>query len=229
MTEIAANLQHLREHVASVASKCGRGIGEVSILAVSKTFPSGAVDEAAQAGQRLFGENRVQEAESKMPAVAARALQWHLIGHLQSNKARRAVQLFDVIESIDSEKIARAIDGHAIQLGKVVPIYLEINIGSEPQKHGLSPQDAVRLAGILPGLPGLNLVGLMAIPPYSENPEDSRPYFVDLHRLLDRVNRELDTHVSGLSMGMSHDWPVAVQEGATLLRVGTAIFGSRTS
>ncbi len=227
MSDIAANLQRLRNDVADEASRCGRDPSDVRILAVCKTFPAEAVDQAAQAGQLLFGENRVQEAEVKIPAVTAGGLEWHLIGHLQSNKARRAVQLFDVIQSIDGEKLARTLDRDARQLGKVVPVYLQINIGNEPQKHGVSPEEAVRVAALVRSLDALGLVGLMAIPPYSEDPETSRPYFAELHRLLDGVNRALDLQLPGLSMGMSHDWPVAVQEGATVIRIGTAIFGRR--
>jgi len=224
---IAANLQRLRNDVAAEASRCRRNPSDVQILAVCKTFPAESVDQAAGAGQMLFGENRVQEAEGKIAAVTAEGLEWHLIGHLQSNKARRAIQLFDVIQSVDGEKLARTLDRDARQTGKVLPVYLQINIGNEPQKHGVSPDDAVRLAALVRSLDVLRLVGLMAIPPYSEDPEISRPHFAGLHRLLDRVNRELGLDLTGLSMGMSHDWPVAVQEGATLIRVGTAIFGSR--
>lgn len=228
MSNIAANLERLRQDVAAEASRCRRDPAGVQILAVCKTFPAEAVVRAALAGQMRFGENRVQEAEGKIPGVTTPGLEWHLVGHLQSNKARRAVQLFDVIESVDSDKLARTLDRDAAELGKRVPVYLQVNIGEEPQKHGVRPEDTIQLAALVRSLTALRPVGLMSIPPNAEDPEESRPYFAALHRLLDRVNRELDLELPGLSMGMSHDWRVAVQEGATLIRIGTAIFGSRT-
>jgi pyridoxal phosphate enzyme (YggS family) len=199
----------------------------VRLLAVSKTFPAEAVDAAAAAGQRLFGENRVQEAAEKIPRVANPGLEWHLIGHLQSNKARRAVELFDVVETVDSERIARSLDRCAAELGKVLPVLLEVNIGEEAQKSGVAVNDVVSLVHCVDNLPHLKLTGLMAIPPFDENPEASRPYFRRLAGLVREAESSLGRALPHLSMGMSHDFQAAVEEGATIVRVGTGVFGVR--
>lgn len=225
---VAARLQDLRRDIETVARASGRDPQDIRLLAVSKTFAADVIEEAWQAGQRLFGENRVQEAEAKIPQVKLAGIEWHLIGHLQSNKARRALELFNVIQSVDSEKLARKLGRYAQERQTVLPVFIDVNIGQEPQKHGILPDQAHQLSGLVDGLPGLRLVGLMALPPFHEEAEKSRPYFRRLRDLLDSLNRRRPgSPLAELSMGMSHDYRVAIEEGATLLRIGTAIFGPR--
>lgn len=225
---VAARLQGLRHDIETVARASGRDPQDIRLLAVSKTFAADVIEEAWQAGQRLFGENRVQEAEAKIPQVRLAGIEWHLIGHLQSNKARRALELFNVIQSVDSEKLARQLGRYAQERQTVLPVFIDVNIGQEPQKHGILPDQAHQLSGLVDGLPGLRLVGLMALPPFHEEAEKSRPYFRRLRDLLDSLNRRRPgSPLAELSMGMSHDYRVAIEEGATLLRIGTAIFGPR--
>lgn len=223
--EISDNLSRLLEEINRAARDCGRDPGSVKLLAVSKTFPPRAVEEASRAGQILFGENRVQEAEAKIAAVQTAGIRWHLIGHLQSNKARRAAELFDAVQSVDSEKIARKLGNAADGLSKDLPVFIQVNAGDEPQKHGVPPESVASLAKVIDTFPRLRLSGLMAIPPFHEDP---RPHFKRLRRLLEELNRGRVRPIPDLSMGMSADWEVAVQEGATLLRIGTAIFGERS-
>ncbi len=229
MTDIRANLEKVCGEITETAMACGRDPGSVTLLAVSKTFSAEVVDLAANAGQKAFGENRVQEAEGKIPLVKSPGIEWHLIGHLQSNKARRAVQLFDVIESVDSEKLARVLDRNAAELGKRLPVFIEVNVGEESQKSGVLPTELPQMLNAVGTLENLELRGLMAIPPWNDDPEMSRPYFRRLAALLGDVNHSLSAPLKQLSMGMSHDFKVAVQEGSTLVRVGTAIFGKRTA
>lgn len=224
MGPVTDNLRQLRTEIAAVARACGREPENVQLMAVSKTFPASAVDEARQAGQLLFGENRVQEAETKIPATVARDLRWHLIGHLQSNKARRAVELFDAIQSLDSEKIAARVGRAAEELEKDLSVFIEVNIGQEPQKHGVEPDKVGAMIEVVDAFPRLKLRGLMAIPPFEVDP---RPFFRRLRELQESCNRGRKESLTELSMGMSGDWRVAIEEGATLIRVGTAIFGSR--
>lgn len=225
--DIRANLEKVRGQITETALACGRDPASVDLLAVSKTFGPEVVDVAAAAGQTAFGENRVQEAEGKIPLVKTPEINWHLIGHLQSNKARRAVQLFDVIESVDSEKLARILDRDAAEQGKRLLVFVEVNVGEESQKSGVPPSELLQTLRVVASLDHLELLGLMAIPPWSDDPEMSRPYFRRLAALLDEVNRALAVPLRQLSMGMSHDFKVAIQEGSTLVRVGTAIFGER--
>lgn len=175
-----------------------------------------------------FGENRVQEARLKIPVVVSEEIEWHLIGNLQLNKVRRAVELFDVIQTLDREEVVLKVSRCAEELGKKMAVYVQVNVGGEVQKHGVAPASVGELVDLVDQQPTLELLGLMTIPPYEENPEDSRPYFRKLCALLEEVNRGRDKPFSGLSMGMSHDYSIAIQEGATLLRIGTAIFGPRT-
>lgn len=227
MNQIAANLEHVRAQLAAAAHSAGRDPSEVRLLAVTKTFPVDVVREAVKAGQMLFGENRVQEAQLKIPELQDKNLEWHLIGHLQSNKARAAVELFDVIETIDSEKIARRVDRICGELDRRMPVLIEVNIGEEPQKEGVAPAQVKALARLIDGLPQLELRGLMALPPFSDDPEHSRPYFRRLADLLKELNDGRPCPLTELSMGMSSDFVVAIEEGATLVRVGTSIFGER--
>ena len=228
MQSIENNLKSVEETIRRTALSCGRDPASVKLLAVSKTFPAEIVEQAFQAGQRLFGENRVQEAASKIPSVQAEGIGWHLVGHLQTNKIRQAVQLFDVIESIDSEKVARKIDRYCSQLNKVMPVFLQINVGQEHQKFGIEPDQVPEVVDKIDAVSNLDLQGLMAIPPYAVDPEASRPYFRRMVELFDEVNTNRTSPLLELSMGMSADFEVAIAEGATWVRVGTAIFGERS-
>lgn len=209
----------VRVRIADACARNGRSIEDVTLIAVTKVFPASYVEEAIAAGVTDIGENRVQEAREKRPEVAGTA-RWHLIGHLQSNKAKDAVRLFDVIQTVDSfalaEKIARAAGGE----GKRQEVMLQVNVGDEPQKSGADLRDVEALAKRIAAQPSLHLRGLMAIPPVG-TPDESRPYFRKLRSLRDALGLE------HLSMGMSEDFEAAVEEGATLVRVGRAIFGSR--
>lgn len=204
----------------------GRSPGSVQILAVSKTFPPQAVEEAYGAGHTAFGENRVQEATSKIP-LCPEEIEWHLIGPLQSNKARKAVELFDVIQTLDRPKIIQKTGRAAADLGKELKVYLEINLAGEAQKHGACPDDFPRLLDAVERYPSLHLQGLMCIPPYNPDSDMSRPFFRQLRSLLKLINQSRSAPLRQLSMGMSQDHKIAIQEGATLIRVGTAIFGPR--
>ncbi len=226
-SDIARNLARLRDRIEARAIAASRDPSEIKLLAVSKTFSPEKVEQAFQSGQRNFGENRIQEAEHKIPQLKELQIEWHLIGHLQSNKARKAVELFDVIQTVDSPKIASRISRIAEEAGKAQRVYLQVNIGEEQQKSGVQPQQAEGLSETIDSLAGLELLGLMAIPPFHEDPERSRPYFRRLAQLLSSLNSRRSQPLRGLSMGMSHDFEVAIEEGATLLRVGTAIFGAR--
>ncbi|MFQ5739048.1 MAG: YggS family pyridoxal phosphate-dependent enzyme [Acidobacteriota bacterium] len=227
VNDIASNLRSLRAKIDFHARRCGRNPQRIELLAVSKTFSAQVIDQVVGAGQRLLGENRIQEAEEKIPQVQGGGLTWHLIGHLQSNKARKAVEIFDVIQTLDSEKILLKVGRWAEQLGKELRVYLQVNIGEEAQKHGISPDQVQSLVRRVDCAPSLELVGLMAIPPYQEDAEAVRPYFRRMRALLEEVNQRRERPLAGLSMGMSHDYPIAIEEGATLLRIGQAIFGER--
>ncbi len=226
VNQIQENLQRVQAEVVEACRTCGRDSSEVRLVAVSKTFPPEAVTEAANAGQLDFGENRVQEARDKVPGVARPGLRWHLIGHLQSNKVRLAVELFDMIQTVDSARIARRLDRVCEEFGKVMPVLVEVNIAEEPQKAGVAPSDVGELLSLLGGLKNLDPVGLMAIPPFFDDPEVSRPHFRRLAVLSSQL-KEQAPGLRELSMGMSSDFRVAIEEGATIVRVGTAIFGHR--
>ena len=242
---IAENIARIRQRIAEAALRAGRQPGDIALMAVSKTMPADRIREAFEAGQRLFGENRVQEFQSKhaelsaaSPAIAAAAVsevfsiaraRFHLIGHLQSNKAAKAAELFQAVDSLDSLRLAERLDGAAAKLGKTLSILIEINIGGEQAKSGVEPGSAelLRIFGAVPRLSHLELRGLMTVPPFTEDPEGSRPYFRRLRELRDRLAIETKMELPELSMGMSHDFEVAIEEGSTLVRVGTAIFGAR--
>ncbi len=211
----------------AAAHQAGRDPAEITLLAVSKTFPQSPLREAFAAGQVDFGENRIQEAQEKVPQLSDLNAEWHLIGHLQSNKARRAVELFDVIHTLDSEKIARRVGLIATQLERRIRVYAQVDLAGEIQKSGVTPDDLDSLLAAISDQSHLQLEGLMCIPPWSSDAESTRPYFRRLARLLDQINQRRPQPVRGLSMGMSNDFAVAIEEGSTLVRVGTAIFGSR--
>lgn len=217
--EIRANLAALESRIAAACARAGRARGDVTLVAVTKTFPASDVDLAIAAGATNVGENKVQEARDKKPLVSA-AARWHLIGHLQSNKVKDAVSLFDVIQSVDSLDLALRIGRFAEILGKRQDIYLQVNIGNEDQKSGAWIDDVPSLVSRIAAIDSVRLAGLMAIPPIGEG-EDARFYFRELRTLRDAAG------LPELSMGMTDDFEVAIEEGATVIRVGRAIFGSR--
>jgi PLP dependent protein len=230
MDYIAQNIEEIREKMAKAAARCGRSIDEILLLAVSKTFPTELITRAADAGIRMFGENRVQEAENKIPQVAGRpGMQWHLIGHLQTNKARRAAELFDVVHSIDSVKLASRLDQTSLGAGKMLSVLIQVDLGGEETKFGADPAQIRDIVSAMPGFRNLRLDGLMIIPPLFENPDQVRPYFARLRKIRDELEAEQPgcLGMKHLSMGMSHDFEQAIEEGATILRIGTAIFGKR--
>jgi pyridoxal phosphate enzyme (YggS family) len=201
------------------------------LIAVSKTHPTAVVREAIAAGCSVFGENKVQEAEGKIVEVGHQGIEWHVIGHLQSNKARRAVQLFDVIHSLDSIELARKLERICGEENRAeLPVLVQVDLAGEQTKSGIDENDLGRLTEFLRGCERLKFIGLMALPPYFDDPEATRPYFRRLRELRDRLQAEgyFSNGRGELSMGMSHDFEVAIEEGATMLRVGTAIFGERT-
>ncbi len=225
-SEIAANLARVRERMARAAERAGRHSDEITLMAVSKTFPVQAIRAAYELGVRHFGENRVQEFEAKQPKLAGLDCVWHFIGHLQGNKARRAAHLFGRIDGVDDEGLARKLDAAAAAEGKRLPVLIEVHLGEET-KSGVAEVELPALAASVRGLQHLELRGLMAIPPYFEDPEQARPYFRRLRELRDDVGGQIGEALPVLSMGMSHDFEVAIEEGATEIRVGTALFGGR--
>jgi len=232
---IVANLAAIHARIRTACARAGRTPDSVELMAVTKTVAPPAIRAALLAGVRLLGENRVQEWEEKRPLLDADLLRTgaacRLIGHLQGNKAKRAVELFagvaEGVDSVDSLRLAERLNAAALQRGYPLPVLLEINIGHEDQKAGVLPEEAPRLAEGVAGLPGLRLEGLLAIPPQHADPEQSRPHFAALRALGEDLARRLGTASLGLSMGMSHDYPVAIEEGATRVRVGSALFGAR--
>jgi hypothetical protein len=225
---IEQRLAEVRARMAEASRKAGRDPGETELVAVTKTHPPEAIQEAIAAGQTLFGENRVQEARTKMPLVSSRA-RWHFIGHLQKNKVRQALPVFEMLHSIDSLALAADVQRIAEEDGQRPRVLLEVNVAGEGSKFGFKPAALEQeLETLLTGMPRLDVAGLMAIPPFSPKPEDSRKYFAALRELRDRLQERLRAGLPELSMGMSGDFEVAIQEGATLVRVGTAIFGERT-
>ena len=229
-SEIAGNLERVRERMARAAGRAGRRVEDVTVVAVSKTFPFEAIRAAYDAGLRHFGENRVQEWESKQPRVADLGATWHLIGHLQSNKARRAASLFDRVDSVDSLALAQKLDAAAAESGSDggrIQVLIGVRLGDETTKSGVTEADLATLAEGVAGLGNLELLGLMTIPPFLDDPERVRPYFSKLRELGEGLRRRLGRPLPVLSMGMSHDFEVAIEEGATEIRVGTALFGLR--
>ncbi len=225
---IAVNLAEVRERIARAAERAGRRADEITLVAVSKTFSADAIRAAYDAGLRSFGENRVQEFESKQPKLGDLAnATWHLIGHLQSNKVRRAVHLFHRIDSIDSLALAQKLDSAAAAESKRVPVLIEVHLGGEATKSGVPEADLPTLVDGIEELSHLELRGLMTIPPYCDDPEAARPYFRKLRGLRDGVSQRLGRTLPVLSTGMSHDFEVAIEEGATEIRIGTALFGQR--
>src|SRR5438105_15450969 len=227
MALIAENLERVREQIAQAAAKVGRAVDEIELVAISKTHDAAKVREAIEAGQTLFGESRVQEARVKIPELPSN-LRWHFVGHLQKNKIRHALPLFELTHSVDSLALAQDINRTAEEDGMHPRVLLEVNVAGEGSKFGFSPDKLSDQMEELLALPRLSILGLMTIPPLAEEAEASRKYFVQLRELRDRLQTEFRVDLAQLSMGMTQDFPVAVAEGATLVRVGTAIFGERS-
>ena len=229
LSYIARNLDDVRSRIRKAAEDAGRPAVEVRLLAVSKTFGLDHVRAAAAAGQADFGENRVQEALQKIDGSADLKIRWHLIGTLQSNKVRKAVPRFSAIHSVDSRRLLDAIDAAATDAGTTPELLVQVDLGGEATKHGAPQDEAMDIVRAAAICRSARCVGLMTIPPFFDNPEDTRPYFATLRALRDTLlNEGLDgAMLRELSMGMSHDFEIAVQEGATIVRLGTAIFGKR--
>ena len=231
---VSANIAGIRERIAAATHRAGRSESEVALLAVTKTHPPELIREAYAAGLRLFGENRVQEFAAKAHDLASLSeTQWHMIGHLQTNKAARAAELFNAIDSVDSVKLADKLNSTALTLNKKVDVLIEVNVGGESAKSGVAP-DSPELAQLLlsaPRFEALQFRGLMTVPPFTEDPELARPFFRRLREIRDSIAaRHLPAiHMDVLSMGMSHDFEAAIEEGSTCIRIGTAIFGERAT
>ena len=227
---LAARLADVREKIHAAARRSNRAVDQITLIAISKTHPREAIRAGLELGVTDFGENRVQEAEEKISEVGRHAARWHLVGHLQANKARRAVSLFDFIHSLDSPALAERLERHCVAAGRVeLPVLIQIDLGGEETKTGIAPRQLPRLLDALNNCPRLRLLGLMTLPPYFANPDCARPYFKTLRELRDelKVQGRFGDNPGELSMGMSHDFEIAIEEGATMVRVGTAIFGER--
>jgi PLP dependent protein len=227
---LRARLQDVRARISAAALKGNRRPEEVALVAVSKTHPAEIISEAIAAGVTDLGENRVQEAESKIPEVGRHACRWHLIGHLQSNKARRAVELFDVIHSLDSVVLAQRLNRMCVELNRPeLPVMIQVDLGREATKSGVDEAEVLQIVEALKQCERLRLTGLMTLPPYFETAEQVRPFFRKLRELRDELSsqRAFGDLRGELSMGMTHDYEIAIAEGATIVRVGTAIFGAR--
>src|SRR5436190_21844430 len=220
MSSILENLERVWEQIAQAAAKAGRDVKDVELVAIAKTHPAEKVREAVEAGQTLFGESRVQEARAKIPELSSN-IRWHFVGHLQKNKVRQALPLFEMIHSVDSLTLAQDISRIAEEEGLYPRVLLEVNVGGEGSKFGFAPDKLCKQMEELLALPRLSILGLMTIPPVAEQAEASRKYFVELRELRDRLQAEFRVDLAQLSMGMTQDFPVAIEEGATLVRVGT--------
>jgi pyridoxal phosphate enzyme (YggS family) len=224
---LAENLEQIEKRILAACERAGRTRDSVLLLAVSKTHPPETIREAVNLGLTYFGENKVQEAKAKIPGAPGKA-RWHFIGHLQSNKCRDAVELFEMIQGVDSLALAQEINKRAEQAGKTMPILLEINVAGEGSKFGYNPQQMLADLKAINALPRLEIHGLMAIPPFTPMPEKARPYFQKLRELKQQAEAVLGAPLPQLSMGMSGDFEVAIEEGATIVRIGTALFGERS-
>jgi pyridoxal phosphate enzyme (YggS family) len=232
MTEIglAARFANVKARVAAAAESCGRDPEEVTLIAISKMHPASVIKELIDLGATDLGENRVQEAEGKIPKLGRSGVRWHLVGHLQANKARRALGLFDVIHSLDSIELATRLDRLCEEVGREsLPLLIQVDLGHEETKSGVDEKQLAELAGTVQQLERLELIGLMTLPPFFEDPKQARPYFRRLRELRDELAGKgaFGERSGELSMGMTHDFAVAIEEGATMVRIGTAIFGER--
>jgi pyridoxal phosphate enzyme (YggS family) len=227
---LSERLTDVRNRVIESARGCGRSPDEIAIIAISKTHPASAIEQALELGLTDFGENRLQEAESKILALGGRGARWHLVGHLQANKARRALKLFDVIHSLDSIELAKRLDRLCVEEGREeLQVLIQVDLGKEETKYGISEAGLPELVRSLDHCPKLQLWGLMTLPPFFEDPEKARPFFRKLRELRDEFASQsrFANGTGELSMGMTHDFEIAIEEGATMLRIGTAIFGER--
>ncbi len=225
---LATNIAQIRSRIAEAAQRVGRRSDEITLVAVSKTKPVEMVEMAFRLGVTDFGENRVQEALPKLAAFRPQGLRWHMIGHLQSNKAGKVVAAFDCVQSVDSLQLARLLNRHATQRDIRLPVLLEVNVSGEESKEGMAPSELRAQARQIVALPHLDVQGLMTIAPLVENAEEVRPVFRALRELRDRLRNEVpDCAWQHLSMGMTDDYRVAIEEGATIVRIGRAIFGER--
>jgi pyridoxal phosphate enzyme (YggS family) len=225
---LSDNLAAIQQRIRAACDRCDREPNSVTLLAVTKTHPPEMIKEASDLGLRTFGENKVQEAKAKIPLCPGN-LRWHFIGHLQSNKCRDAVELFEVIESVDSLALAQEINKRAEAAAKTMPVLLEVNVAGEASKFGYPPERLLAELAEINKLPRLEIHGLMAVPPWTPVAENSRPHFQRLRELKSKAEAVLDAPLPHLSMGMSGDFEVAIEEGATIVRVGTALFGERKS
>ncbi len=226
--DISKNLSAVTERIRQAALRSGRNPGEIRLVAVSKTVSPEKIREAIKAGVTILGENYIQEARKKIEEIGG-AIEWHFIGHPQSNKVKYAVDLFTMIHSVDSVSLAAELNRAAEKRNKIIPVLVQVNISGEETKSGINPEETARLLTELSSMDSLSVRGLMTMPPWFENAEDARPYFIALRKLRDELSERHIKNISltELSMGMSGDFEVAIEEGATLVRVGTAIFGPR--
>ncbi len=226
---ITKNLQNLQNQIFEVASRCGRQPEAIQLVAVSKKFPVSSILEASASGQLLFGENYIQEAQQKYLEID-KNIHLHFIGHLQTNKAKIAAKIFQMIQTVDSAKLAVKLNRHLDELDKKLDILIQVNVGRDSKKSGVLPEDAEELITTISALSNIRIKGLMTMPPWTSNPEDSRPFFQSLRELSESLQTKqlfYDNTSVELSMGMSHDFHVAIEEGSTFIRIGTAIFGQR--
>ena len=227
---IVENIQHIQRRLLEACTRCGRDPAGVRLVAVSKTVEPERIREALAAGITLLGENYIQEAREKIPLLDNPQISWHYIGHLQSNKAKYAAALFDMLHSLGSLQLALALDREAAKLGKTLPVLVQVNVSGEETKHGCTPREAADLIAAAAGLEHLSVQGLMTMPPPADDPELSRPFFRALRMLRDELRQQRfgPGALPELSMGMSADFEIAIEEGATLIRVGTLLFGERS-
>jgi PLP dependent protein len=231
MSAIAESLASIRKRMEAACARAERAPGDVRLVGVTKTVPMERIREGVSAGVTILGENYIQEARAKIDSLAGLDASWHFIGHLQSNKAKTAVECFDWIETIDRLSLATALDRQAVRLGRRTPVLIQVNVGDEESKSGVSVEGLPSLFRSVSALEGLVVRGLMTLPPYFEDAEKVRPYFKLLRECLNRLRLEAGKpeELTELSMGMSHDFEVAIEEGATLVRIGTALFGTRSA
>jgi len=227
---LTVRLADIRARLDTATQKSGREPDEVKLIAISKTHPASVIKQVCQLGATDFGENRVQEAEGKIAEIGRENVRWHLVGHLQANKARKAVALFDVIHSLDTLDLAKRLDRLCFEDGRQnLPVLIQVDLGHEETKSGIDESELTHLVEGLGPLTRLKLIGLMTLPPFFDDPEQSRPFFRRLRELRDELNQRgaFGDRTGELSMGMTHDFEVAIEEGATMVRIGTAIFGAR--
>jgi PLP dependent protein len=229
MTSMAENVMRINQQIQAACFRSGRERAEITLVGVTKMVPVDRIREGIESGIKILGENYVQEAVKKIDALSDLPVSWHFIGHLQSNKARTALESFDCIQTLDRESLARELNRLAHKRGKRISVLIQVNTGHEESKSGLSPVNLFSFYEIISPLDGLDVRGLMGFPPYFSDPEEVRPHFRNLRKMLDQLKNRTDTpdHLSELSMGMSHDFEVAIEEGATMVRIGTALFGTR--